>query len=188
MRLICFIIAFYITTAANAQSDEVYQYLKNKNDVKFQTTNETVSLTWQKAGLGRKELTYLGLSSEYKLVFRGNHPTVLYRGHDVVANFRDLDILIHDKIYHYGEGIPEHWVFMIRDSIVVDCRYEEAGGQKLINIHYANPPQEDLEILKVLAFKRGNEVAKPRTHIPIIIGGGLTIGLAGALIYAFANR
>lgn len=188
MRLSGFILAFCITTTALAQSDEVFHYLKNKKDVKFTGAGQTVSLTWRKAGFGRKELTYQGFSTDYKLVFRGNHPTVLYRGADVVANFRDLEILVNDKIYHYGEGIPEHWVFMIRDSVVVDCRYEETKEEKFINFHYVNPPQEDLEILKVLAFKRGNEVAKPRDHIPIMVGGALTLGLAGALIYTFANH
>src|SRR6188508_395159 len=160
MRLLSFILAFCITTAATAQSDEVFHYRKNKKDVRFTSGSETVSLTWRKAGVGRKELTYHGFSKEYKLMFRGSHPTVLYRGADVVANFRDLDILVSDKIYHYGEGIPEHWVFMIRDTVVVDCRYEETRDDKFINFHYINPPQEDLEILKVLALKRGNEVAK----------------------------
>jgi hypothetical protein len=188
MRLPGFILAFCITTAVYSQSDEVFHYRRNKKDIKFTSSTETISLRWRKAGSGRKELTYQGFSKEYKLMFRGNHPTVLYRGADVVANFRDLDILVDDKIYHYGEGIPEHWVFMVRDTVVVDCRYEETRDDKFINFHYANPLPEDLEILKVLALKRGNEVAKPRDHIPIIVGGAVTIGLAGALIYTFANR
>jgi hypothetical protein len=188
MRLL-FILVFACVIAqfpSLAQQTVTYDYQKHGKNVTFVKENETISLAWKKkTGTTPKELHYSGFAQPYKLVFRGAHPTVLYRGNDIVAHFKDLDILINNKIYHYGEGIRDHWVFMMKDSIVVDCRYEEPADRRTVNIMYGDVAAEDIEILKVLAFKRGSEVAHPRSNMGILIGTGAVIGVTTALVAVY---